>query len=503
MKFRQNLINQVLALALLLLLSFIYLFLPPLSDQPGFLSDSARYLFMAEYFGYSSDWLVRSIFHTSIFPPLFPIAISIFGPSAVSAHYLSTAFFLLASIPFFYWLKTFLTDKEALLITGVTWCAPILLRTSLDILSESLFIFLTFIAFRITRSPHRREVAISLAFTISLAILTRSIGVALLPGLIIWLWAGRKQIGGSALLMAIFTLLAPIFAWELYKTLSRPGGNEVSYVSVIIDLLRNDFTGLLGVIAENVDAFLKVGLSNGGVYLHVILLILAIPTFAKRLIELSFDATFLLCYVAIILIWPFPLEMTRFMVVIIPIIVVYALITSSRLASRSVTQREATTGLFSLLLFLMFLPSNIHQFNRMKMEVDPIFQVYQRSSHWVSIADEDEAMKSLVNMHRLSIARSHVGKTVEENECVYALFADLLSYQSRRRTVQMPTSVEEMTECRYVFASVQTSMQFEFEPMFPVLAEGFENRTPLWASIDDNNEPVAALFDLKLSAKRK
>ena len=111
--------------------------------------------------------------------------------------------------------------------------------------------------------------------------------------------------------------------------------------------------------------------------------------------------------------------------------------------------------------------------------------------------EDDKAEYELKTIHRLALAHAHIQETIPEGNCIYAVFYDLVSYNSKRRTIEMPDSVEKLTKCRYVFASILTPLQYEVEPMFPVFVTGFDRYTPLWATMNDENHPVAALLELK------
>ena len=479
-----------------LLLSGLYLVLPPESDYPGLLSDSINYLFMAEYFGGSPDRLAQLYFHSSVFPPLFPATISLFGASPAIAHNLSAILFLLASVPFYFWLKSIRGSNEAIWITALAWLSPILVSSSLDILSEGLFLVWMFAAFRVSQLSCSRETAMGLALFVACAVLTRSVGVALLPGFVFWLWRGRKELGAFSWSMTLIVLSTPILAWEMYKR-SRPSGHGMSYLDVWLDRVGSEKMGFWDVLSQNVSALLHAGIANGGAFLNLLLFALAIPTFFRRLKAQSFDAFFMLTYLAIILIWPFPDQMPRFLLVLAPILVVYAVITVSSLLSMAGISRFIGVGVGSIALFLGFLPANIHHIQRINMSVEPVLQPYKRSSHWMSMKEDDKAEHVLQTMHRLALAHAHIQETMPEGDCIYAVFYDLVSYNSKRRTIKMPDSVEELTKCRYVFASIRTPLQYEVEPMFPVFVAGFDRYTPLWATMNDENHPVAALLELR------
>ena len=488
--------HKVSIILVTLLLSWLYLLLPPESNFPGPLSDTISYLFMAEYFGGSPDRLAQLYFHNNVFPPLFPVTISLFGISPASAHNLSTMLFLLASVPFYFWLKAIRGSNEAIWITALAWLSPILVSSSLDILSEGLFLVWIFAAFRVSQLSCRRETAMGLALFVACAVLTRSVGVALLPGFVFWLWRGRKELGIFSWSVVLTVLTTPIVAWEMYK-ISRPGGYGMSYLDALLERLGREKTGYLDVLWQNVSALLHAGIANGGVFLNLLLFALAIPTFFRRLKEQSFDAFFVLTYLTIILIWPFPDQMPRFLLVLAPILVVYALITVSSLLSVVGISRSIGLGVGSIVLFLGFLPANIHHIHRMNMSVESVLQPYKRSSDWRSIKEDEKAERVLKTMYRLALAQAHIQETIPEGDCVYAVFYDLVSYNSKRRTIKMPDSVEKLTKCRYVFASVRSPAQYAVEPMFPISVAGFDRYTLLWVSLNENNHPVAALIELR------
>ena len=476
-------------------LTWYYLFLPPSSDYPGLLSDSVRYLFMAEYFGGQTDFLSYSYFQGSVFPPMLPLAIWLSGNSAEAAHHLSAAAFLLSSIPFYLWIRKETRIEQAILITGVAWLSPSLVAFSLDILSEGLFLFLLLLAFNISRLSSRRETASGLALVTACAILTRSIGIALIPAYLVWFWKRRHELDRSTLIFSALTLVLPVLCWQYYKS-ARGSEAGAGYLEVWIERSQVSAAGLWGTVSENITAVFDAGRFNGGSLLNLILIGLAAPTVFKRLREQEFDALFVLAYSLIILAWPFPDQMNRFLAVMAPLFVFYAIKTVSSIFRRA---NFMAVALATAALFTAFLPANLNHIERLTLTVPSELQKYKRSSHWVAIEDESFAKEQLANLHRLALAHAHVNKSVGPDQCVYAVLADLLSYNSRRITMQMPRSVSELTECRYAFASQLTPVQYHLEPMFPVYVEGFVDYDPVWATMDENEIPVAALLELKVN----
>jgi hypothetical protein len=309
--------------AVLLAAAAIYLALS-WSDVFGVQDDGAIYLLMARHY---SAWLgpdaVAALFAADApFPPFYPwvLALAGGGQSVVAAHVLTVACLVAALGALYAWLLALGSGRAtAAGAVAIFALAPGTLGLAFNVLSEPLYVALSVGACVLfTRTEARAAAAPDRASwgavaLVAAAILTRGVGLTLLPALAVFLWRRHGRRGLPLLGVAVL----PHVLWSLVHE------SSLGYAKVL--------AGSLPAIAAHAPDFLRAqgeilvpGLASnlflGSPWLAAPLGILAFGAAAVRAARLHADAIALFCNLGLLVVWPFPSEAQRLTWVCLPLL---------------------------------------------------------------------------------------------------------------------------------------------------------------------------------------
>jgi hypothetical protein len=334
-----------------------------------FASDSGNYLLMARYL---SPWqeaseAIRLLWDQQYFPPLFPLLLGLSGLSYhLAGAHLFTLALLLAALPLLhrYWQSLVPGSRAPLVLSGLFLLSPGTWLNIMGILSENLYLLLSLAVLVL---PHRHSPTLRQSLMTGLLLaalmLTRSIGLALVGA-----WAlsqflpwQRGRIGTLAYILPV--LVAAFFT--LLNQWWQPQPASAFYLSQIDP----------GAIATQLGAFNELWHTAWQFYRSDSMLLqsmlvtgvgcLALAGLALRLRDGQLDAWYVLLYLLILLVWPYPGQGLRFLYVIQPVLLGqawYAL----HVAGRHFLPDHASSaqGLFLLLLAAVVVPAQFFVLNR-------------------------------------------------------------------------------------------------------------------------------------------
>lgn len=327
--------------------------------QPGLASiydDSVSYLIMAQAFspwGHAPD-AVAAAWPAQKYPPLFPLWLGVAGGAfdwRIAHAWVGLAF---AASVFFLGVHA----RNATGSTRVGFAAALVYALlpgawlqMKAILSEFPFMALAFAVLawhaRLRAAPTRRN-AIALGVLLAAALLTRTIGIALVAAIAaadaLDAWRGRDAMRARTLGWTIGIPLASAAAWYAL----RPSGGEDAYVAfsagVAQGAAEHGVQWTLDLVGRNAAAL-------GDAWLNAILIYWGEPwrvsfiaaTFVgvsgavgaiARAIRAKADGLYAVAFLAILAAWPFPGQMYRLALPIVPLLVVHALWLWQRVAER-------------------------------------------------------------------------------------------------------------------------------------------------------------------------
>ncbi|MGE3772483.1 MAG: hypothetical protein AB7I32_06120 [Gammaproteobacteria bacterium] len=455
--------SDTLAAVLLFACSFaLFAWLAVRPEFNGLLSDSYVYLAAAEALGRDGA-LLEHIVATYPFPPLFPLALgAIGGGSAAPARSYLFGAALLAGVTVLLlrWLRA---EGVPLLGAGLAALAfvalPLTLQIAMGILSEPLFMAFVFGAMRAlpTRGTAGRERARRYglaALCVAAASLTRSVGVAAIAAFVLhWTWhrgwrATRSAPLVAALPFGLWTLLKALCGWDDYAVGTLTERDPLRLFHANLDAWQ-------AFVVQGVDSMSRP-------HTRIVLALLgavAALVWLLRLARGRFDACYVAIYLAIMAVWPYPHHAARFLFVLLPLALGYAVLGVTRLVARLDTGSGLARGAAALVpiaVLLLALPSTLTLLGALWREPDPTLATAMRAPSWYQ-SSRSAALASarfgrrLVDFQRATLAQlpaeACVASVIPQQVLVYGARrgVDLTQVAARGRTLE-----ETFAACPYV-----------------------------------------------------
>lgn len=475
-------------------------------------SDAIDYLLMADFYGawlYGGDiGQAASYYRETRFPPLFPLVLAALGAGSHHPEWANLVSCLIAvATPLVVW--AWIRREE-----GASWAAPWIAGAllfypgyfllNLNVVSEPLAIALLSGALALLAPPRPAlSTLATAALLIGLSLLARTALLPAIPALALWMWRARATSlsrQGLVLLIAV----APIAVWLAYRsTLGSETYLDSLSWQVMLDK-AGGWPGLLWVLPTRI--FLGVvdnwGIGRGvvPVFASAVLLGLAIPGTALRLWRNRLDAWFLCGYIAMILVWPYPAETKRFLVVVYPCLLLSA-ITAARALELRANPRQgpgglpfARLGLVAILSAATALAAGAFA-KRAALPIDDALLGEKREEFFFLAPNPDAALRSAEMVGRARILAESMRAHIPQGGCVYSVFPGFLKLHGRVPAFAYPSGIRDagearrrLTHCDYYF---QASFG-EFESSVP--NEALEGWTMplLVSSMEGDGGPRAA-----------
>lgn len=331
--------HGVLALALPLLAA-LYLWLSWYDGLGSVRGDGLIYFLTAWQYApwVTPDPLAAAIARATLFPPVYPLMLmasgAIYGFQA--AHVVTAGLLLVSFVAFHAWLVSLgVSRARAGACAALFGLLPGTLLQSFYLHPEGLYVALVFTAFVLLDAAERTQRAgwfWGASAIIAIALVTRTAGVTLVPALALVLVRNRPA-GWPAMLAAA---VAPAVAWGL---LHHP---EMAYSEVLTGKYNTERA--LGDMARDVASYVAAaidGLSwnivrmaslrGPGLGLCAVAFGIGLWRFARGKV----DAWYVMAYLGMMALWPYPQEDWRLMWVLAPIVLGYLCWGGERLAGRA------------------------------------------------------------------------------------------------------------------------------------------------------------------------
>ena len=455
-----------------------YTWLTGAANYSGLVADDAIYLLMTERFNPNVENLLVHHYVTEVshFPPLWPLllsALDISSNNISKAHWVQNFVISLGVISiglFSLRLKSGLGAASAIVVLSAA--SPATLLLSVEIWSEFLFIFLIYLAFSLLIGENTRHLVFSFAsLLIGLTVITRGFGIIALGALFLNSLAKYpRRIRGGILFSVMPLALSTIGGW---------GGNQ-SYFSIFAERVSS-ISALFSVIVENLNAIWRGWLQFFdrspdilSIGVGVLVLVLAGITLWRRLQKFEVDSWFCLGYVALLLIWPFPAVMGRLIFPIIPLLLVYAVLTCSNLpasfSSRTGPYFDKMAPLILCGVLAITILPNSYSLVRNYLEPLPQHLQYLAASrNWMEITDRNTARERLDSAHVIITGLHRAKGMIAESDCVYAQRPQIVMFYLKRPSYPAPTSKDRgsVPLCRYHVLINDGSLQSTLRAMWP------------------------------------
>ena len=426
---------------------------------PGISSDSVVYLYQALFYRGGSETGLGAFVTDYNFPPLYPLWLALWGGGAghlVAAGTATALAFATAAVTFLY-----LATRDGLSL-ATTALLTLFAFTSLEIVgvtrnigSECVYMMCAYSALAVAHkhgwSGSRATV---LAGLIAGAILSRTIGISLLPVLALYQWRWRKFH-----LLSWLIAVGPAVAWATFNKLSISG--QPTYLGYLIELepLKNLPSWVetnAGAYYEVIGRFLGVSSRAWFGWFPVLFLGLAAIGMWSSMRRGSVIVWHLLTYLAIIILWPYPTHAARFLLPAIPLLVLQA-----AFGLKVVSKQNAVIQWGAAMLIVVLIGINIvalHQ--RLRVGLDDEL-AYLRFSEPFLLADTAEQAERFVElMHRMILTAEASRRVVPAGECVLSVVPHLYYYYSGVRAKLLDPDAPAGTvetrlreDCGYLFVT--------------------------------------------------
>ena len=425
--------------ALLLALASLYLWLNGYEELGSGHGDGLIYLVTARHYApyWPADALAETWAAATQFPPLYSALLAATGGTFDFrlAHGATTLCLIGAFAAFYAWLvRLGIARARAGAMTVVFGLAPGTFLQSFYLHPEGLYVALTFTALALLALGEERPRA-SLYWAASAAvaatILTRTVGVALLPALAIALIRGRPRAWPAMLAAAI----APAALWNFlhdppwsYADTLRAYYLEAPPEAILATLtssIGSDATGL----ADNLVGSTRLR------WVVVLLGAIAAGVALLRFFRARPDAWYVFAYVAVLVIWPFPEEARRLSWVLLPFLLGYVAWAGERLAERApAALRRLRPGLGwapVAVLALVVLPEFILLMARATHPLARAEPAYRHFPEWYEAPLTPAQWLTEVQRGTMAALRSY-GPRIPQGECAFSTMPLIAAFHTGR-----------------------------------------------------------------------
>lgn len=444
-------------------------------------NDGTSYLVMAQHYasGHTADPVTMAAAF-SRFPPLYPLLLAWSGAAfdLHLAHALTTASLLLGLVALYAWMgSTGLSAAQAALLTLVFAALPGSWLAGLLIQSEYLYLLWSLLALALLSAYHGEpgeERLLAAAIAVAAATLTRTIGITLLPPLLLAALRARRR---TALLSMAVALL-PVALWHmLHRTQGDGYGDYLAYsyghrpwvflqqqLHDVLFFLRQGF-------AQNLRQTIQAGLLTDSIGF------LCLAAAAWRAVRLKPDGIYVAAYAAILLLWPYPGEIPRLLWVVLPVLLVQPILAVAewRRESPDALPARLLTATCAVALMCMALPAISDAADRYSAAADSGLPGARCYESWYTTAAGQSSLHVGSELALIEALRQ-VSGVVPEQECVISVRPDWINYYARRRSDLPPRDMLpdpqfgarlHASGCRYLFASIFADRNFPV-PMHPL-----------------------------------
>lgn len=432
----------------------------------GFNLDDAFYLLMADLFSPfhpdKSPLLLEMVSRRN-YPPLYPLYLSLFhgGAENIGNAQIANAVALIGGLGTLYLWQRKLNFSAVTAFTATLTVAlsPMVMHTFQSLWSEHLYTALALLAMLFaTSSNNGSRKWIFCACCVALASLTRTIGVALIGAFVFYAIVHKPPRRTLTFTVAALPLILERALNHIFSVSGH------SYIGELYSQIKTIFT--FHWFAEQsityFAAWTKTLTLGGGLLsstIAIILLITAAAELVVRLRKKHLDALYVIAYLIVILLWPFPKQAYRFLLPIFPFLLTYIILFTSRLiayASLKIDKKLARNMVAGVVFVVVAMPSFHHVATRLSEPAPPQLKPFAHTYIWMwadTVSDAILIAKARAGfIHDMKI----IAETVPASECVYSELPTVVMLYAHRLAVPSPWATlksigHTRLACRYYY----------------------------------------------------
>ncbi len=453
-------------------------------------TDSLEYLALADHFAAllrgEDATATRPEFLWSRFPPLYPLLLALFGGGSadpLAAARLSCAFAVGAAAATWWWVGRERGSPVAAAVLGLgLLLLPHYFLRNLTPISEPLALLLVTVLCGLLAvpSPGQRRLLVA-AVIVGMLPLVRSAFLPICIAFPIWL-ALRRPLPWRSLLLPLAVAWSPLLLWTAYR---RAIGaqqytsalNAERYAEAGIELPSALWLQPWRLL-ESASMLWSDG--GGPFALSVAILVMGLAGVGcvLRLREARLDAWFLAGYIALVLVWPYPLEGPRFLMAVYPLLLVSALSAVDVLARHRpapLRRLPLAAVLLALPIALLSTPTLLHYLHRASLPVPAPLLGDKREPAFFLAASDAEAHLLADSFGRTRLLLAQAKARLPADACIYATVEPLIPAFAGRRGERYPVDLGEdpvgasarLTACDWFLVSGWQTNTHALGPLYP------------------------------------
>lgn len=483
-------------------------------NTSGFLTDDAMYLLLADFYSpyYEGNHYVHQLVTSQArFPPAFPVFIGLFGGGSNNmqiAHLATCATFLASGAALYAWARRVLDSRQTAVACLLVYALlPKTLVYVIEIWSEFLYMALAFLALLALdtvqrNSRHAREGYYACAAVIGLALLTRTVGIALLAAFIVHVHVHSVSRKYTYILMAVL----PAAAWKIVQTILGYGGTYMDDLTRYIPrdgaptLLLTDIPHNASLLLESWGRHFLVdpGSPLPAHGLALLLLALALIGAARRAADKQADPYYVLFYIVMVMVWPHPDHYTRLLYPVVVPALVYMFIGLAVVTAKASTPvRSGTPAILILAILALMYPNALFVIDRFLAPVPThIAEDFRHTRQWLQGNDMERVYSEADRRQAVTNLIGRVDEHLAPHECIYAVHPPSAMLYSGRRSIILPekATIAKLGKCRYVFVM---NLAGVFRPLYPLNLIDASRLVLVDRELDNRGHPQAFLFKIR------
>jgi uncharacterized protein YhhL (DUF1145 family) len=451
----------------------------------GLFSDSIAYLRYADFYSGVLDGApspeAAAAYRVSRFPPLFPLLLAL--ADGGSAHperalWLTQVAALLATALLWLWLRR---EGRGPVFAGVAVCAMILspawLLLLLDPVSEPILVLLTAgaCALAARRSDSR---VLMVAGLVGLMPLARMAAVPFVASGLLWLLR-QRGLSIRSRVLAGAAMVVPGTAWMGYRSLTGAESYVTSLQGPGARLQIGDVGGWLvgeaARVVRGVGALWQDALSPALPWFGSLVIAIALLGCLARLRRNTLDAAYLPGYLLLVLVWPYPQETERLLVVVVPFLVLASIEGAALLAARIPSMQALAPAAVPVVLLAVSVPTLAQFVTRAALPLDDALTGYKRERVYLTGRDEDVARQIPELYLRLQRTIEALRQIVPPRGCVYAAVPDVVWHWAGVQALSYPRDLvrpeqarQSLTQCDYFLVAAIDIPQLGIPALYPL-----------------------------------
>ncbi|MFV2058001.1 MAG: hypothetical protein ACC707_16165, partial [Thiohalomonadales bacterium] len=455
--------------------------------------DSVSYVIMAQamspYFDTSAVIVEAATLER--YPPLFSLVLALSGVShSYLASHIMVALTLGAVLVLFYLFSIQLLDNRllAFMLTLLFALTPSVWLNLLGILSENLYLALSlyFLLVFVKNEPtdnkplnHQLENAQYYLFSalLSLVMLSRTLGISLVAAYATHYIITHKHVRSLVNWRFLLPVLAPLLAAVSWSWLHDSTSQDL-YATDVNSLFTRIFQSdaPLKYIADTIaPQVISINMTWATSFLlywtdefqatYIIVALFGVCVLAGiglRLKENRLDAWYVVFYLSILIIWPYPDQFTRFIYAILPLLMVYGIYFIKWFVSRWAADRSVWGSAVALLfLFVSVAPASAFIFGRANYVTPYANMDFSYVTPFYNIPNIDTALRVAYRHEHLRQDLALIRTSTQESDIIMWYTPNYIRLISNRKAVRFPSRKSKReflrgileSQAGYVFAS--------------------------------------------------